>query len=123
MTPSSIGGSKISPDDVRPLLRDGVGLFTTDLVTSGGPDREAILGPGFPSLSYADLADKVSAIAAELSELGVARQDRVALVMPNGPSMAIDLLGVMATGIAAPLNPQYTAEELRFFSRISGRHS
>jgi acyl carrier protein len=84
-------------------------------VTSGDPDRAAILGPGFPPLSYADLAEQVSATAAELSELGVGRQDRVALVLPNGPAMAIDLLGVMATGIAAPLNPQYTAEELRFF--------
>jgi len=35
--------------------------------------------------------------------------------MDNGPAHASMLLGVMAAAIAAPLNPQYTADELRFY--------
>jgi acyl-CoA synthetase (AMP-forming)/AMP-acid ligase II/thioesterase domain-containing protein/acyl carrier protein len=54
-------------------------------------------------------------LASHLVSIGVQRADPVALLLDNGPSNASTLLGVMAAATAAPLNPQYTADELRFF--------
>src|SRR6476660_484912 len=76
---------------------------------------DAILAPGLASVSYADAAQHVGSIGARLFGMGLGREDRIALVLPNGPDMAITLLGAMATRIAAPLNPQYTADELHFY--------
>ena len=47
--------------------------------------------------------------------LGVGRQDRVALVLPNGPEMAVAFLAVAAGAMCAPLNPAYSTDELDFY--------
>ena len=41
--------------------------------------------------------------------------DRIAIVLPNGPEMALVLLAAMSVGCAAPLNPKYREEEFRFY--------
>ncbi len=40
---------------------------------------------------------------------------RVAIVLPNGPEMAVAFLGVASGAVCAPLNPAYRAAELRFY--------
>ena len=52
---------------------------------------------------------------ASLRALGVGRQDRVAMVLPNGPEMAALFLGVAAGAAAAPLNAAYREEEFDFY--------
>jgi acyl-CoA synthetase (AMP-forming)/AMP-acid ligase II/acyl carrier protein len=52
-----------------------------------------------------------------LRELGIQRNDRVALVLPNGPAMAAAVLGVAACATCAPLNPAYQASEYAFYLR------
>jgi acyl-CoA synthetase (AMP-forming)/AMP-acid ligase II/acyl carrier protein len=47
--------------------------------------------------------------------VGVGRNDRVAILLPNGPEMAVAILGVASCATAAPLNPAYLAEELDFY--------
>jgi acyl-CoA synthetase (AMP-forming)/AMP-acid ligase II/thioesterase domain-containing protein/acyl carrier protein len=79
------------------------------------PAATAILAPGASPLTYALLAEQIGATGRSLAEVGVGRDDRVAVLLANGPAMATTVLGVMANAIAAPLNPQYTAEELRFY--------
>src|SRR2546429_319863 len=79
------------------------------------PEAPAILAPGMAPLRYDSLGRQVESIGVRLAEMGVRREDRVALVLPNGPSMATTFLGVITSAIAAPLNPQYTADELRFY--------
>jgi acyl-CoA synthetase (AMP-forming)/AMP-acid ligase II len=46
-----------------------------------------------------------------LRSLGIRRQDRVAVVLPNGPEMAAAFLGIAAYSVCAPLNPAYRRGE------------
>ena len=43
------------------------------------------------------------------------RNDRVALVLPNGPEMAVAFLAVAAGATCAPLNPAYSANEFDLY--------
>ena len=79
------------------------------------PDALAILGVERPPLTYQGLRDHQARIAAELNGLGVNRNDRVAIVLPNGPEMATAFLAVAACATSAPLNPAYRAEEYDFY--------
>ncbi len=64
-------------------------------------------------LSFRQL-DRLSDAAAHLlKEIGVAKGDRVALIMPNSPQYLICQLGAWKAGaIVVPLNPFYTEREL-----------
>ena len=44
--------------------------------------------------------------------MGIGRHDRVAVVLPNGPEMAVTVLAVTSSASCAPMNPAYGAEEL-----------
>jgi acyl-CoA synthetase (AMP-forming)/AMP-acid ligase II/acyl carrier protein len=71
----------------------------------------ALEDAGNLKLSYGDLAATVNCISRSLSDHGVRRNSRVAIVLPNGPEMAIALLGVTVTAVAVPLNPACRSEE------------
>ena len=43
--------------------------------------------------------------------MGIRRNDRIALVLPNGPEMAVACIAVAACATSAPLNPAYRASE------------
>jgi acyl-CoA synthetase (AMP-forming)/AMP-acid ligase II len=47
--------------------------------------------------------------------MGVARDNRVAVVLSNGPAMAIAFLATAIAGISAPLNPAYCESEFDFY--------
>ena len=49
------------------------------------PSAAALLAPGRGSLDYQGLAAHVEELGRRLAGLGVAREDRVAVVLPNGP--------------------------------------
>src|SRR6266850_6331356 len=82
---------------------------------SGDATAIAIGAPGRRGLSRAGLLRQVEGIAGSLRGLGVGRQDRVAMVLPNGPEMAAAFLGVAAGAAAAPLNTAYREEEFDFY--------
>lgn len=79
------------------------------------PGAAAILAPGTSPLAYGLLLEQIESTGRYLAEIGIGRDDRVAVLLANGPAMATTLLGVMANAVAAPLNPHYTADELRFY--------
>src|ERR671910_865840 len=79
------------------------------------PEAIALGAPGRPSLTYARLRIRVEEVVATLNVLGVGRNDRVSIVLPNGPEMAVAFLGVASGAAAAPLNPAYRAEEFDFY--------
>jgi oxalate---CoA ligase len=87
------------------------------LLTAGRPGAPALVAPeDGDALTYAGLAERVATLAGRLSTIGVARGDRVALVLQNGPEIVQLLLAITALGAgAAPLNPAYTEEEHRFY--------
>ena len=86
-----------------------------DLLMAGRPGDPAIGAPGRASLTYAELQDLATDTVARLNALGVGRNDRVAIVLPNGPEMAAAFVAIGAAATTAPLNPAYRAEEFAFY--------
>ncbi len=79
------------------------------------PDAVAIAAPGRPSLTYAHLWVQLQSIVQSLGAAGIDRNDRVAIVLPNGPEAAVSFLSVSSWCTAAPLNPAYGVDELVFY--------
>jgi acyl-CoA synthetase (AMP-forming)/AMP-acid ligase II len=79
------------------------------------PDAVAIGAPGRPPLSYARLAALVQEQVRRLNDFGIGRGDRVALVLPNGPEMAVAFLAAASAAACAPLNPDYRETEFDFY--------
>jgi acyl-CoA synthetase (AMP-forming)/AMP-acid ligase II/acyl carrier protein len=83
------------------------------------PDAPAILAPGRIPLTHGDLYWHIVEMGHQLRAMGIGRYDRVAVVLPNGPEMAVAVLTVAATAVCAPVNPAYRADELqRYFSDL-----
>jgi acyl-CoA synthetase (AMP-forming)/AMP-acid ligase II len=83
------------------------------------PDAPAILAPGRASLSYGHLYQHIDLMGRTLRALGIGRRDRVVVVLPNGPEMAVAILTVAASAVCAPMNPAYGFEELdRYFADL-----
>lgn len=97
------------------MAREPVLKTLIDLLGSGADDHPAIVAPGHPAIHYAALRENVHALAAQLYALGFARGDRIAIVMPNGPEMAISFLAAATVATAAPLNPKYRQDEFAFY--------
>jgi acyl-CoA synthetase (AMP-forming)/AMP-acid ligase II len=73
-------------------------------------------------LTHGELCDAVAEVATRLQAHGVRPEDRVALVLPSGFTLAIVLLGTMAVAEAAPLSVMATARELaRDIERLPAR--
>jgi acyl-CoA synthetase (AMP-forming)/AMP-acid ligase II/acetyltransferase-like isoleucine patch superfamily enzyme/acyl carrier protein len=86
------------------------------------PNAFAIGAPGRTSLSYTRLLEQVEQTVSALRSAGIQRNDRVALVLPNGPEMAVSFVAVAAGATCAPLNPAYRASEFDFYlSDLSAR--
>ena len=86
------------------------------------PDAPAILAPGRAPLTYGRLYQHIDKVGNTLRAMGLGRHDRVAVVLPNGPELAVAILAVAANATCAPLNPAYGAEELdRYFADLRPR--
>ena len=85
------------------------------LLAAGADDAIAIRAPGRPALDYRGLRALVGDTLARLNAAGVGRNDRVAIVLANGPEMATCFLACAAGTASAPLNPAYRAEEFEFY--------
>ncbi|MFB2937535.1 AMP-binding protein [Aerosakkonemataceae cyanobacterium BLCC-F154] len=79
------------------------------------PDRIAIVAPKRTPLNYGSLCDRIHQTATILNHLGISHNDRVAVVLPNGPEMAVAFLAIAQTATCAPLNPAYREQEFDFY--------
>ena len=79
------------------------------------PDTPAILAPGRTPLTYGRLLTHVKHTIRTLNEMGLGRNDRIAVVVPDGPEMAVAFVSVAAGATCAPLNPAYRANEFEFY--------
>lgn len=86
-----------------------------ELLRVGRDDRSAIDGLDCPSLTYATLRNHVDRTVGILNRLGIGRNDRVAIVLPNGPEMAVAFISIASGATTAPLNPAYKREEFEFY--------
>ena len=67
------------------------------------------------TLSYARLAELVDRFAGALSDLGVKKGDRVAIMLPNLPQFIIAFYATLRLGaVAVPTNPLYKEHELAY---------
>ena len=100
------------------IAAEPAGLTLHDQI-HGHAERQAnapaVLAPGRAPLTYGALWRQVEQTGDALTRMGIGRNDRVALVLPNGPEMVVGFLGVSAAAICAPLNPDYRAQELEFY--------
>jgi acyl-CoA synthetase (AMP-forming)/AMP-acid ligase II len=86
------------------------------------PDAPAILAPGRTALIYGLLCEHIDKMGRVLRAAGIGRGDRVIVILPNAPEMAVAILAVAANSVCAPLNPAYGAEELsRYFADLRPR--
>ncbi|MGI9206037.1 MAG: AMP-binding protein, partial [Woeseiaceae bacterium] len=86
-----------------------------DLLQPGDDNSTSISGIDRPDLNYRDLRELVTRTADSLNRLGIGRNDRVAIVLPNGPEMAAAFVAVSACATTAPLNPAYKKDEYDFY--------
>jgi acyl-CoA synthetase (AMP-forming)/AMP-acid ligase II/acyl carrier protein len=82
-------------------------------------DRDAILAPGRPPMSYGALWAQAKDTIRGLRSVGVGRGERVAVALPDGPDAAVMMISVAAGAVCVPLNPGFTADEWqRYFAEL-----
>lgn len=79
------------------------------------PEAHAILAPGKKPLTYRRLVEHLQSTVAYLNGLGLKPEDRVAVVLSNGPEMAALFLAVSSGMTCAPLNLSYGESEFDFY--------
>ncbi|MET3132041.1 acyl-CoA synthetase (AMP-forming)/AMP-acid ligase II [Oxalobacteraceae bacterium GrIS 1.11] len=88
-----------------------------ELIDAGLDDAVALAGvvAGAAPLHYAALRELTRRTGVALNRAGIGRNDRVAIVLPNGPEMAASFIAVACAATCAPLNPAYRADEFEFY--------
>ncbi|MBY0336909.1 MAG: acyl--CoA ligase [Acetobacteraceae bacterium] len=86
-----------------------------ELLARGAEGAPAIRAPGRPALTHGGLRALMARTVAALNAIGIGRNDRVAIVLPNGPEMAAAFLAIGAAATTAPLNPAYREDEFHFY--------
>ncbi|MEP1706624.1 MAG: AMP-binding protein, partial [Marinobacter sp.] len=118
-------GITLNPERRTAMLESGAWndkLITDylDQAVASTPDREAIVGYQVTSdtrtaLTYRELNDKVTRMAAGLVALGIGKGEVVACQLPNWwQTTALHLACVRVGAILNPLMPIFRARELRF---------
>jgi acyl-CoA synthetase (AMP-forming)/AMP-acid ligase II len=86
-----------------------------DLLAQGAESAAAVSAPGRPALDHGGLRRLIDTTLARLNGLGLGRNDRVAIVLDNGPEMATCFIACASGVASAPLNPAYRADEFEFY--------
>jgi acyl-CoA synthetase (AMP-forming)/AMP-acid ligase II len=86
-----------------------------DLLAAGANESPALSAPGRTPLSHGALRALIEETLATLNGLGIGRNDRVAIVLNNGPEMAACFMACASGVTSAPLNPAYRADEFEFY--------
>jgi len=87
----------------------------TEWLAAGQDADTCLSATGAAPLTYAGLRKLASYVEQSLNAVGIGRNDRVALVLPNGADMASSFITVAACSTSAPLNPSYRADEFEFY--------
>ncbi|MBT4934435.1 MAG: AMP-binding protein [Rhodospirillaceae bacterium] len=75
----------------------------------------ALNAPDRDPLTYGALNQLVADTILKLNDLGIGRNDPVAIILPNGPEMATAFVAIASAATSAPLNPAYREDELDFY--------
>jgi fatty-acyl-CoA synthase len=75
---------------------------------------------GSRKLTYRQVDDRSTALAASLKELGIEAGDRIGIDLPNWSEFVITMFAAAKLGaVIVPLNPRYTVPELQYMLRHS----
>jgi oxalate---CoA ligase len=85
------------------------------LLERGTAHQAALSAPGRQDLTHAELRTLVDRTLSTLNGMGIGRNDRLAIVLPNGPEMAACFVAAACGVATAPLNPAYRGEEFEFY--------
>ncbi len=97
----------------NPFLRETVGGMLATMAARA-PDREAIVAPD-RRVTYAELHRAAQRVASGLLALGVKKNDKIALWLPNRPEWLFVQYGCALIGaVVVALNTRYKAHELRY---------
>ncbi|KAA0218939.1 MAG: AMP-dependent synthetase [Lautropia sp.] len=92
-----------------------MGQTLRDLLAAGADESTALTAPGGVPLTFGALRALVATTLATLNAMGIGRNERVGIVLPNGPEMATAFVSVASGATSAPLNPAYRADEFEFY--------
>jgi len=102
----------------NPFLRETVGGMLATMAARA-PDREAIVAPD-RRVTYAAFHRAAQRVASGLLALGVKKNDKIALWLPNRPEWLFVQYGCALIGaVVVALNTRYKAHELRYILRQS----
>ncbi|MCM2291529.1 long-chain-fatty-acid--CoA ligase [Allorhizobium sp. BGMRC 0089] len=107
------------PADLPPLPFETLGAFFDDR-TARYADRTAFTSMG-RSMSFAELGESATHIAAWLQEEGFRKGDRIAVMLPNILQSPVIVYGILKAGmVVVNVNPLYTPRELEHQLKDSG---
>lgn len=86
-----------------------------ELLAQTAANAPAIGAPGRPWMTHEGLRTQMRQTVDALNAIGIGRNDRVAIVLPNGPEMASAFVSIAAGATTAPLNSAYRTEEFAFY--------
>ena len=86
-----------------------------DMLAAGVENAAALAAPGRTTLTHGELRRLIASTLDQLNALGIGRNDRVAIVLNNGPEMAACFIACASGVTSAPLNPAYRADEFEFY--------
>lgn len=90
-----------------------------DKSARAGPESPAILAPGQCLLSYSALSQSIADLRLQFAAAGIVKDQRIALVFPNGPDFLVALLAASAFGPCAPLDPSASQQEYKsYFAQL-----
>lgn len=86
-----------------------------DLFSETDSTLPAIDSPDRLTLTHGALNEQIKVVGGELAALNIGADDRVAIVLPNGPLMASAFVCMSPWCATAPLNPAYKSDEFEFY--------
>jgi acyl-CoA synthetase (AMP-forming)/AMP-acid ligase II len=86
-----------------------------ELLANGADGAIALGAPSAKPMTLRALRGLACETGTALARFGAGKEDRAAIVLPNGPEMAAAFLCVASHAACAPLNPNYKAEEFEFY--------
>jgi benzoate-CoA ligase family protein len=96
--------------------RLNIAVRLTDGALDAGWGERIAFSHGHASISYAEVRERAARWAAALAGLGVCREQRVLIALPDTPSFVTAFLGTIWAGaVAVPVNPYLPAEHYAFY--------
>ena len=90
-------------------------MIIKSLIDSQPRHAVAIAAADREAMTYGLFADLIVSTVESLNDLGLGRNDALAIVLPNGAEMAAAFVACACAVTAAPLNPVYREDEFHFY--------